>query len=122
MILASLLALLTFSQSTYADLKCVETYEKKKLELADTQEKYNNDEITIIELYDAKLATSKQAWDCGLVVKYNYCKYQQDLMNAKIKNLKEDATLETPQSTSKLTEDQLAAMIDFCTHPDQTHP
>lgn len=108
--------------SSHADLQCVQKLEDKKLELAQVQDDYNNGDKNIIELLDAKLETNQQAWDCGLVAKYNYCKYQQDVMNSKIKYFKKDPNLETPQSSIKLTEDKLEAMIDFCIHPDQDAP
>lgn len=106
--------LMSLCSVSFAQESCRDRVSNAKEKLAQVERDYSEGKATRIDVVDAKLALTEDLYSCAPYVKYNYCKYRQDLLNYKISLL--------PSSEIRSVQDELDATINYCIHPDAKRP
>ncbi len=113
--LVLLLGLFGSLGSQAADQACAQRVKNSKQDLAQAQSDFAQGNATALDVVNAKLVLVEAMYDCTPFVKYNYCKFRQDLLRTKIVLVGQ----ENSQSTSELTptEQELESAIRYCLDP-----
>lgn len=111
--------LISLGSLAHAQESCTDKIKRDTTAVNEAERKLKVGEATRVDVIDARLTLNETNMDCGLVVKYNYCKYRQNLLATKIRIMEDLVKVgEILPSDIDAVKQSLADTVSYCTNPN----